>query len=79
MYINVTDARGFEIGCNTGVFQPSNHRVLIENNQVYGAENFISYFRDKNGRLNEQEWQMFLQLLISLPTGVYNELSWRHE
>lgn len=79
MKIVLTDPKGFEVGFQTGVFQPCEHHVLIENNQVYGAENVVSSFRDKNGKLNDAEWQMFLALLMSLPIGSYRDLTWKRE
>lgn len=79
MTIIVTDAKGFEIGCGTGVFGPAIHRVLIEKNSVFGAENLVSNFRDAKLNFNEQEWIMFMQLLNTLPVGVYGELSWQRE
>lgn len=79
MTIVVTDAKGFEVGHNTGVFQPAIHRVLIERNNVYGAENLVSNFRDAKLNFNEQEWIMFIQLINTLPVGEYGDLSWQRE
>lgn len=79
MYINVTDAKGLQMGCDSTVFKPSYHRLLIEDNTVWGADNIMGHFRDGQGRFNTQEWQMFLQLIMALPTGEYRDLSWQHE
>lgn len=79
MYIIVTDAKGIEVGYDTGVFRPLTHRVLIENGSIYGADNFLSYFRDAKGQFNQVEWQMFVQLMYALPSGQYRELSWQRE
>lgn len=79
MKIVITDPKGFEVGFQTGVFQPCEHHVLIEGNHVHGAENLAQRFRDKNGKMNDAEWGMFLALLMGLPIGEYRNLTWKHQ
>ena len=77
MTIVVTDAKGFEVGHQSGVFQPATHRILFEGAGVYGFENLP--FRDGSGSTRNQELMMFLQLLMTLPSGNYGDLSWVRE
>ncbi|TFG98575.1 hypothetical protein E4H12_05725 [Candidatus Thorarchaeota archaeon] len=78
MYINVTEAKGFEVGHLSRVFKPATHRVLIENDQIYGSENFVDHFK-RDGKVDRDEWVMFVNLIRTLPMGSYGELSWERE
>ena len=72
MYINVTETKGFEVGCDTGVFAPAVHRVLIDKGEIHGAENF-------HRRFKKEEWQMLVNLIYTLPSGTYGDYSWQRE
>jgi hypothetical protein len=69
MYIKVLDAKGLQVGYDSNEFRPLEHMLLIENNQVFGAENLFRNF-------SQQEWQMFLSLINMMPSGVYGDYTW---
>ena len=79
MYIIVTDDKGFQVGRDSGVFKPAEHRVLIDKKNMFGVEGLFKYFRDDNNELDENEWSMFVGLLQTLPTGTYGRLKWERE
>lgn len=77
MYVNVTDPKGFQY--TSGEVKPAVHRLLFEGGQVYGVDNLSSHFRDSKGHFNVNEWTMFLQLVSTLPSGTYVDLTWERE
>lgn len=79
MYIIVTDDKGFHVGCDSGVFKPASHRLLIEKGEIFGAEGLMRHFRKQSDAFNEKEWIMFVGLLQTVPTGVYGQLKWNRE
>ena len=79
MIVNVTDPKYFEVGYGTSNYKPGVHRLIFENGQVFGADNLVSTFKDDKGHFNHNEWSMFLQLVSTLPTGSYNDLTWEQE
>ena len=81
MTIEVVDAKGFYIQYDDHIeYRPANHRIVVDDNgAMYGVDNLISNFKDKKGNFNHGEWTMFVQLMTTLPSGSYGDLTWERE